>query len=184
MIQIKPIVRERIPELVRYVMGFRKELFPMIDHSKLPRDLAHFEAAYVEDENAAFLIATDLSDTIVGTIGMRTYDHRFKHLNYEGRLTTEVQKLYVEPSLRKVGLGTCLFSALKEEAAHKGIETLYLHTHPFLAGAQEFWAKQGFELICQDETPVYRTIHMELQLPKFERLGKIIFDKGQEPVQV
>ncbi|SIR34994.1 GNAT family N-acetyltransferase [Pontibacter lucknowensis] len=164
MIQIKPIAKELIPELVAYVMDFRKELFPMIDHGKLPHDLAHFEASYIEDKYAVFLVATDLSDTIVGTIGMRTYDHRFTHLNYERQLTTEVQKLYVEPSLRKVGLGTCLVSALKEEAERKGIEMLYLHTHPFLSGAQEFWAKQGFRLVCQDETPVYQAIHMELQL--------------------
>lgn len=164
MIQIKAIEKERIPELVRYVMDFRKELFPMIDHSQLPPDLACFEQAYIEDRYAAFLIATDLSGAIVGTIGMRTYDDRFKHLNYEGQLTTEVQKLYVEPSLRELGLGTLLFNALKDEAARKSIETLYLHTHPFLPGAREFWTKQGFQLVCQDETPVYKTIHMDLQL--------------------
>ncbi len=164
MIQIKAVEKKRIPELVRYVMEFRKELFPMIDHSTLPHDLSHFEASYVEDENAVFLIATDKSDQIVGTVGMRTFDHRFAHLNYKGQLTTEVQKLYVEPAFRKIGLGTRLVRALREEAEHKGIETLYLHTHPFLFGAQEFWAKQGFRLNCQDETPVYRTIHMDLQL--------------------
>ena len=164
MIQIKAIEKERVPELVRYVMAFRKVLFPMIDHSVLPRDLAQFEAAYIQDDHAAFLVATDLSDAIVGTIGMRTYDHRFSHLHYEGQLTTEVQKLFVEPSLRHVGLGTCLVNALKEEAERKGIETLYLHTHPFLSGAKEFWLKQGFQLVCQDETPVYETIHMDLYL--------------------
>ncbi|PKV63516.1 GNAT family N-acetyltransferase [Pontibacter ramchanderi] len=164
MIQIKAVEKERIPELVRYVMDFRKELFPMIDHSQLPPDLARFEAAYIEDRYAAFLIATDLSGAIVGTIGMRPYDHRFKHLNYKGQLTAEVQKLYVEPSLRELGLGTLLFNGLKEEAERKGIETLYLHTHPFLSGAREFWSKQGFQLVCQDETPVYQTIHMDLQL--------------------
>ncbi|TXK29660.1 GNAT family N-acetyltransferase [Pontibacter qinzhouensis] len=181
MIQIKKISKERIPELVSYVMGFRKELFPMIDHSTPPRDLACFEALYMQDVHAAFLIATNESDQIVGTIGMRTYDHRFHHLNYKGQVTTEVQKLYVKPSLRKTGLGTRLVSALKQEAEHKGIEALYLHTHPFLSGAKVFWEKQGFRMVCQDETGVFRTIHMDLAMLEAADIAEIVNEFLVEP---
>jgi len=163
-IQIKEIEKERIPELVTYVMCFRKALFPMIDNSVLPDDLANFEACYVEDDNAVFLVATDEKGKMVGMIGMRTYDHRFSHLSYEGQVATEVQKLYVEPSLRKAGLGTRLVNALKKKAEDKGVETLYLHTHPFLSGALEFWKKQGFRMVCQDDTEIFRTIHMDLNM--------------------
>jgi GNAT superfamily N-acetyltransferase len=162
--QIREIEKERIPELVTYVMDFRKVLFPMIDHSVIPDDLANFEACYVADDNAVFLVATDLSDAIIGTIGMRRYDHRFPHLDYTGQVVNEVLKLYVEPAYRKKGLGRTLVNALKSEAWQRGIETLYLHTHPFLSGAQEFWTKQGFRMVCQDDTVIFRTIHMDLTM--------------------
>ncbi|WP_266205087.1 GNAT family N-acetyltransferase [Pontibacter kalidii] len=147
-----------------YVVDFRKELFPMVDHRAIPEDLANFESCYVADDNAVFLVATDASDTIIGTIGMRRYDHRFAHLNYTGQVVNEVLKLYVEPAYRKKGLGKALVNALKSEAWQRGIETLYLHTHPFLSGALEFWTKQGFRVVCQDDTEVFRTIHMDLAM--------------------
>lgn len=163
-IQIREIEKERIPELIRYVMGFRKELFPMIDHNVLPDDLANFEVCYVADDNAVFLVATDPSDTIIGTIGMRRYDHRFTHLDYTGQVVNEVLKLYVNPGFRKRGVGKTLVNALKSQAWQRGIETLYLHTHPFLSGALEFWTKQDFRMLCQDDTEVFRTIHMDLAM--------------------
>jgi hypothetical protein len=94
-IQIKEIGEERIPELVAYVMCFRKELFPMIDHRVLPDDLANSETCYVAGDNAVFLVATDQADGIIGTIGMRNYDHRFPHLDYAGQVTNEVWRCYL-----------------------------------------------------------------------------------------
>ncbi|SFG08445.1 GNAT family N-acetyltransferase [Pontibacter chinhatensis] len=163
-IQIREIEKDRIAELVTYVRNFRKELFPMIDHSVVPEDLANFEACYMADDNAVFLVATDASGSIIGTIGMRRYDHRFAHLDYTGQVINEVLKLYVEPAYRRKGLGRALVNALKSEAWQRGIETLYLHTHPFLSGAYEFWAKQGFRMVCQDDTEIFRTIHMDLAM--------------------
>ncbi|GGK69529.1 GNAT family N-acetyltransferase [Rufibacter glacialis] len=163
-IEIKEIEQGRIPELVTYVREFRKGLFPMIDHSVIPEDLANFEACYVQDEKAVFLVASEADGTIIGTIGMRRYDHRFPHLDYSGQVANEVLKLFVEPAYRKMGLGRSLVNALKEEATRRGVETLYLHTHPFLSGAKEFWTKQGFQMVCQDDTEVFRTIHMDLAL--------------------
>ena len=38
---------------------------------------------------------------------------------------------------------------------------MYLHTHPFLPGAIDFWLRQGFEVVDVDADPVWRTTHMQ-----------------------
>lgn len=159
--QIATVPFSRIQEVVSYVMKIRRELFPMIKDTNLPTDLQDFDMCYLKDPIADFLIATDSHDRIVGTIGIRPYDHRFAHLDYTSTKTVEVVKLYVDSHLRKKGLGTQLFRTLKEQACRKGTEIMYLHTHPFLKGAVEFWIKHGFSQVCQDTNPVYQTIHME-----------------------
>lgn len=171
--QIATVPFSRVQEVVAYVMRTRRDLYPMIKDINLPLDLQEFEMCYLENPIADFLIATDSQDRIIGTIGMRPYDHRFAHLNYTGAKTVEVVKLYVNPHLRKNGLGTQLFRALKDQACRKGTDIMYLHTHPFLNGAVAFWNKQGFSLICQDTDPVYQTIHMEYILP-----DKIVINEG------
>lgn len=163
--KITTVPFSRTKETISYVLRTRRELFPMITDGSIPEDLWHFEMCYLENHTADFLIATDYQDRIVGTIGMRPYDHRFDHLHYKGINTVEVVKLYVDPLMRKKGLGTQLFQALKEQTFRKGTEIMYLHTHLFLKGAVEFWIKQGFVWVYQDEDPVYQTIHMECTLP-------------------
>ncbi|MFH4306886.1 GNAT family N-acetyltransferase, partial [Acinetobacter baumannii] len=53
-----------------------------------------------------------------------------------------------------------LFSHAKNHA----ITSLYLHTHPFLPAAEEFWTLHGFEVIQREWTDTYDTIHMSKSL--------------------
>lgn len=41
---------------------------------------------------------------------------------------------------------------------------MYLHTHPFLEGAEGFWEKRGFEVVLKEEDGVWGTVHMERRL--------------------
>jgi hypothetical protein len=41
-----------------------------------------------------------------------------------------------------------------------------MHTHPFLPGAIGFWQKHGFEIVEQEEDPVWQTTHMQMVLSK------------------
>ncbi|MNN67567.1 hypothetical protein D3C81_1832070 [compost metagenome] len=53
---------------------------------------------------------------------------------------------------------------LFSHAKKNGIATLYLHTHPFLPAAEEFWTLQGFEVIKREWIDTYDTIHMSKSL--------------------
>lgn len=150
-------------DLIRFVMKCRKQMFPNSNHSIIPKDLLNFSSFYITNHIGFFLEAKDENQRI-GTIGLQQYDGRFPHLTIEGNRIAEVVKLFVEPHCRKIGLGTQLVDELKERALQQGVDTLYLHTHPFLDGAFEFWKKQGFKLIDKRIEQSYETLHMCLKI--------------------
>jgi len=78
-------------------------------------------------------------------------------------------RLFVEPEYRRGGLGRRLYGALKDLAREEGVEVLYLHTHPFLPGAIEFWQRLGFVILDVEDDPVWQTTHM--QRPITEPVG-------------
>ena len=101
---------------------------------------------------------------IVAGIGYLPYDGRFPQLNYQGRKTVEVVRLFVLPAFRRCGLAGELYRALEVQAKEDRVAMMYLHTHPFLPGAIDFWLRQGFEVVDVDADPVWRTTHMQRAL--------------------
>ncbi|WP_277962768.1 GNAT family N-acetyltransferase [Pseudomonas sp. RIT-To-2] len=158
---------EAIPSTRDYVMQARAQIFPMLDASVLPADLANFAQTYGAGTQGRFLIAT-LAGEIVGAIGYLPYDHRFAQLDYRGFNTVEIVRLYVSPGQRGLGVARRLYEALKALAQADQVQVLYLHTHPFLPGAIEFWHKQGFVTVDTEDDPVWRTTHMHLRVPDFQ----------------
>jgi GNAT superfamily N-acetyltransferase len=156
---IQPPDHDRISEVVAFIDSARRELFPMLADSPLPKDLAHFAETYLEGQGH-FLEARDCGRLIAG-IGYLPYDHRFAQLDYHGRRVVEVVRLFVLPEYRRHGLAAALFAALREHARCAAVECLYLHTHPFLPGAIRFWERQGFAMIDVEDDPLWRTTHME-----------------------
>ncbi|KAM5349758.1 hypothetical protein ACJ41O_006263 [Fusarium nematophilum] len=154
---------DEIPSIVDFVMAARADMFPMIDpasHVKqTERELANFQKTYLDHPEGAFLIAR-ADGRLIATIAYLVYDGRFPELKLGHDRVVEVVKLYVDPAWRRAGLASKLVAALEQTARHAGIETLYLHTHPFLPGAITFWERQGFSLISIDDDPVWRTTHM------------------------
>lgn len=162
----RPIIRSvtaaDIPEVLAFVLEARAELFPKLDATGMPADLAHFEAIYVQGDGR-FLVACDHGQ-IVAAIGYQPYDGRFPQLNYQGQKTVEVVRLFVLPAFRRLGLARALYLALEAQAKADRVAVMYLHTHPFLPGAIDFWLRQGFEVVDVDADPVWRTTHMQRTL--------------------
>lgn len=153
-----------LEEIYSFVLQCRSSLFPMLDSKPLPVDLERFKEFYLDDPKGSFLIARTKEGILIGTIGMREYDHRFEVLKYDVQKIVEVTRLFVKTEYRRHGLGTTLFNELYKDARKKGIGIMYLHTHPFLPGAQVFWEKQGFHLVEQTVEAGFVTLHMDLNL--------------------
>ncbi|MGL4585115.1 MAG: GNAT family N-acetyltransferase [Flavobacterium sp.] len=160
-IQISKVDESQAEHIKEYVKAFRIGLFPMLDPAKVPQDITAFTTTYITSDTGTFLQAKDSSGNIIGVIGMMPYDYRFDYLDYKDKKTVEVARLFVEPPYRRTGLATRLFNALLEVAQQKGIDMLYLHTHPFLTGAFEYWQKQGFKLITTSIDGDFTTLHMD-----------------------
>lgn len=146
--------------ILDFVLRARAQIFPMLDPDVLPADLAAFEQVYVNGDDGHFLIARD-NQQIIAAVGYVPYDHRFPQLDYQGRKTVEIVRLFVDPAWRNAGLASRLFQALREHAQLNAVEVLYLHTHPFLPGAIGFWEKHGFVTVDIESDPVWQTTHME-----------------------
>lgn len=160
-IKISKVTQADEQEILQYVIEFRKGLFPMLDPNKIPSDLLNFHKVYINHPKGFFLQARDEQDNLIGVIGMMEYDHRFPYLDYSQYTTVEVARLFVEPAYRRKKIAQLLVDELKKVAIGKGINMLYLHTHPFLTGAFEFWQKQEFYLIKDAEEGGFSTLHME-----------------------
>jgi GNAT superfamily N-acetyltransferase len=159
---IDPATYAAADEIVTFTNTARRKLFPMLANSPVPDDLARFPAIYLEGPGCC-LTAWD-QGKLIAVIGYLPYDHRFAQLDYRGAKVVEVVRLFVLPEYRRGGLAARLFSALKEHAQARGIECLYLHTHPFLPGAIAFWERQGFEIVDVEADPLWQTTHMHLRL--------------------
>lgn len=157
---IQEVTRAEIPETIDFAMRARAEVFPMLDGTVFPADLAAFEQVYLNGGRGKFLTARH-DGKIIATVGYLPFDHRFPQLDYTGRDTVEIVRLYVMPQFRGDGLASRLCEALWAHAEASGIEVLYLHTHPFLPGAIRFWEKQGFAVTDVETDPVWKTTHME-----------------------
>lgn len=142
---------------IEFALYTRQQLFPEIYHGQVPKDLQNFEQYYVHDPLGCFITVKD-QNRIIGTIAYRAYDHRFD-LNLPSN-TVEVVKLFVLPEYRRKGIATKLCDMLFSHAKNNRITSLYLHTHPFLPAAEEFWTLQGFKVIKREWIDTYDTIHM------------------------
>ncbi|MEG5263094.1 GNAT family N-acetyltransferase [Pseudomonas sp. JDS28PS106] len=163
MISISEVTSTDIPQTLDFVMRARAEIFPMLDPRAVPSDLARFEQVYLSGQGGRFLIAKE-GERIVAAIGYLPYDHRFPQLDYRGRRTVEIVRLFVAHDHRGAGLAGQLYDALRRQALEDRVEALYLHTHPFLPGAIGFWQKQGFGIVDVESDPVWQTTHMQCVL--------------------
>ncbi|VUC29263.1 unnamed protein product [Clonostachys rosea] len=157
---IRRATRNQIPEIVKFVMASRAKTFPGQGQTTLP-DLAHFQETYIEHRDGCFLTAHGEDDQIVAAIGYLAYEPRFAQLDLGHDRVVEVVRLYVDPSWRRAGLASRLFAELMRHAHEAGIGRLYLHTHPHLPGAIQFWERQGFVILDVQETTRWGSVvHM------------------------
>lgn len=155
-----------------------------VDPTAIPPDLTNFDSVYCSsDSDGCFLVARDTSlpsssspsteskGRIVGIQAYRPYIHRHvddagnlrPELVWPGEKTVEVVRLFISPECRGKRLAQRLVERMVDEAREAGVKVLYLHTQPFLTGAEQLWGKMGWTLIGRD-TDHWESIHMYRKL--------------------
>jgi GNAT superfamily N-acetyltransferase len=134
--------------------------------SKPHPDHITFKSTY-SHPNGRLLVASTPTKEIAGIIAYRKYDRRFaqSELAFDNvAKVVEVVRLFVEPELRGQGIATSLIKALMEMAREDNVRVMYLHTHPFLPGAQYLWQKEGWRVVVKEDEEPWFTIHMRREL--------------------
>ncbi|KAF5240216.1 hypothetical protein FOXYS1_15462 [Fusarium oxysporum] len=166
-ITIQPATHDEIPTVVDFITKARADMFPFLDQSSsdqmAQKELDIFKDRYLDHPQGAFLTACS-DGRLIATIGYVAYDGRFSHITLEPENVVEILRLYVKPEWRRAGLASKLLDTLVETARKSSVKQLYLHTHPFLPNAIDFWRRKGFSIITVDEDPVWQTTHMRRSL--------------------
>lgn len=134
-----------------------------IKPDELPADLRDFKRVY-DSGNGRMLMALDATGKVQATVACRDYDDRFEQLHFVQQKVVEVVRLFVAPELRRSGLGSVMVNEIRQHAQDCEVDVLYLHTHPFLPGALEFWQAHEFAVMARDADPLWQTIHMQRDL--------------------
>ncbi len=92
-----------------------------------------------QDEQASYFVVTEY-DKILGGAGIAQL------ANYDGPVC-ELQKMYLDASLRGKGVGKLLMQTCLEFAKESGFQQVYLETMPYMKAAQELYVKTGFNYI-------------------------------------
>ena len=92
-----------------------------------------------QNEHASYFVVTR-DDKILGGAGIAQL------ANYDGPVC-ELQKMYLDSSLRGKGVGRQLMETCLEFAKDSGFEQVYLETMTYMQAAQELYVKSGFNYI-------------------------------------
>ncbi|WP_339783182.1 GNAT family N-acetyltransferase [Paenibacillus sp. FSL R7-0313] len=159
---VTPVQAHQIHDAIDFAMRVRREVFPMMGHTKLPVDFEQFREHYLDSNDAIFLVAMMGDAGIVGSIGILPYDGRIEAVEgrYEAQSAAEIVKCYVDPEYRRYGIGSMMLKELENVVKDMHYTTLYLHTHRFLPGAVDFWKRQGFTVIAEQDDD-WQTVHMD-----------------------
>lgn len=155
---------QRLEEVHDFLRDARAQMFgARVNLQEKPADLLAFDAVYAGGAGQMWA-ARDAQGAVVGSIAYRAYDGRFAQLDFGPQRVVEVVRLFVAPAWRRQGLAQALFATLRAHAQAQGVQQLYLHTHPFLPGAEAFWQRNGFAVLQREDDPVWQTIHMQCAL--------------------
>jgi GNAT superfamily N-acetyltransferase len=77
-----------------------------------------------------------------------------------GEEVVEVVRLFVVPEMRNRGIARRLVGELVALARGDGVAYMYLHTHPFLPGAERLWEKEGWGVLAREAEGPWWSIHM------------------------
>lgn len=122
-------------------------------------DVINFEKVYF-NENSSVYIATDDSNSIIGTIASRPLDKILTFPNlFNSKNTSSIWRHYVKKNYRRMGIGTKLLKYIESFALEQNFNYIYLHTQKTIEGSLNYWLKNNYEIIC-DQNDEWKTVHL------------------------
>lgn len=122
-------------------------------------ELDHLSEFYAKcPDRRAYFVVTNENDEVVGGVGFAEFDGLPQ--------CAEVQKLYLDESVKGLGLSKKMMAAVEVRAKELGYKQLYLETHTNLAVALCLYEKLGYESVAQPVPTVHTTMN-RFYLKKF-----------------
>ncbi|MCL1602790.1 GNAT family N-acetyltransferase [Succinatimonas hippei] len=115
-------------------------------------ELDHLSTFYAErSDKRAYFIVTNEDDKVVGGVGFAEFEGLPK--------CAELQKLYLDETVKGLGLSKEMMKIVEVCAKKLGYEQLYLETHTNLAVAVCLYEKLGYESVPQPVPTVHTTMN-------------------------
>lgn len=129
---------ERIAKIIR--TNLEKHHLDIPGTAYFDPELNHLSVYYNSNpDKRAYFIAFDESGKIIGGVGVAEFD------GIEN--CAELQKLYLDDSVKGKGYGKVLMQIAEDWAKSAGYRSLYLETHTNLSVALKLYEKMGFHQI-------------------------------------
>lgn len=115
-------------------------------------ELDHLSTYYDRDPaGRAYFVALDAEGQVIGGVGIAEFDG-IEHC-------AELQKLYLDDSVKGKGYGKALMQIAENWAVSVGYTALYLETHTNLTAALQLYEKVGFHQIEKPCSVVHSTMN-------------------------
>ncbi len=115
-------------------------------------ELDHLSTFYGQDpEKRVYLIALNQEDQVIGGVGIAEFD------GFDN--CAELQKLYLDDSVKGRGYGKALMQLAENWARSAGYQRLYLETHTNLVTAIQLYEKLGFQQIERPDSVLHGTMN-------------------------
>lgn len=150
---LKPNSAAEWREARRLVEEYATSLNLDLSFQNFAQELEHFEHEY-SPPTGAFLLARE-NGAFVGCVGLRKLSD----------MVDEIERLYVQPTARRLGLGEALVRGIVDEGKQLRYTRLVLDTLPSMLAARSLYRALGFKPIAPYRfNPVSGTAFLELQL--------------------
>lgn len=117
------------------------------------KELDHLSQFYREkSDERAYFVLTDGASNVLGGVGFAAFSH------IPG--CAEIQKLYLDDSVKGMGLGMGLLETAESYAACMGYSQLYLETHSVLKEALRLYERMGYVRIPRPKGVLHSTMDL------------------------
>lgn len=141
---------ERIAKIIRE--NLRRLHLDIPGTAYFDPELDHLSVYYNGDPGKrAYFVALDEGGQVTGGVGVAEFD------GIEN--CAELQKLYLDDSVKGKGYGKELMQLAEDWARSAGYRSLYLETHTNLSAALNLYEKRGFHQIEKPRTVIHSTMN-------------------------